>query len=167
MNKKFSRWHIRFKIKNITFFGLVSKTQTLGGITSDVGEDKHIILWDLDDCTKDEAIQALTEVQHTYRLGQIYLLSDKKNSFGAICFTKVDYMEMLRVLINTQFVDKGFIQFTAQMGKSTLRLTRKMDRNEQELICVIYSPYRKDNINHNIEMVLYDTGIVKRGVAIG
>jgi hypothetical protein len=121
----------------------------------------------MEECIKDQALNALKYVQDYYRLGQIYLLSDKAQSFGAICFTKVDYMTMLKIIINTEYVDKGFVNFTAQHGKATLRMTRKYNRPERKLECVLCSPYRRDRINHKIEMVLYDTGLVKRGVAIG
>lgn len=167
MNLKFTRLHIRFKIGNVTFFGLISATQTLKGLTSRIGEDKHIILWDLEDCTQHECLTTLKNIQLYYRLGQIYVLSDKNLSYRAICFTKVNYMTMLKILINTDFIDSGFIQYTVQHGEATLRMTKKFNRDEQDLICIIPSEYRRDKIPKNLETVIYETGLIKRGVNIG
>lgn len=64
-----------------TFFAMLSHTQVLGGFTSLVGEDRHIIMWDLEKCTQDEAIETLCKVQLDHRLGDIYIVSDSEGSY--------------------------------------------------------------------------------------
>jgi len=66
-----TRLNFLFKFRNITVFFMVSASQTLEGVTSKVGEDQHIILWDLENCTLEQAKETLAEVQYKYRLGDI------------------------------------------------------------------------------------------------
>lgn len=162
---KLNRLNIRFKLGNITIFGMIAKTQTLSGISSRVGYDKNIILWDLDNCTLKEAIKALEYVQQKYNLSDIYIFGDRDNGFNASCFTIVSYNTLLRILIDTDYIDNGFISYTAKRMKATLRMCRKENRPEMEIKHIIYSHYAP--MPKDLEIVIYDTGLVKDGITIG
>lgn len=162
---KLSRLNIRLKIGNITLFGMVAKTQTQGGITSKLAYNRHIVLWDLDHCSLKAAITELERIQRKYNLSDIYIFSDRESGFNAVSFTPVDYVTLLRILIDTRYIDEGFISYTAKRNKATLRLTLKEGRESIELKHIIYSYYQP--LPRELERVVYDTGLVKDGITIG
>ena len=110
------RINLRAKIRNYTFFCMLSKTQTLEGITSKViGEkNKHYIFWDLENCTLEQAKDTLTEVQYEFKLGDIFIISDYPKSYRAWCFSKRTFKEFLHILLHTKYVDWNFIYWTIQ-----------------------------------------------------
>lgn len=144
---------------------MIAKTQKLEGITSKVGKDEHIILWDLDNCNLSEAIESLTRTQDKYNLSDIAIFSDRENGFCAICYTVIPFMRMLRILVDTDYIDEGFIGYTAKRFKATLRTRRKDGRGKMEVKYIIKSFPARPPIK--LERILYDTGIVKEGVNIG
>lgn len=162
---KINRLNFRIVIRNITIFFMIAKTQKLEGITSKVGKDEHIILWDLDNCNLSEAIASLTEIQDKYGLSDIAIFSDRENGFCAICYTVVPFMKMLKILIDTNYIDEGFIGYTAKRYKATLRTKRKDSRGKMEVKYIIRSFPVKSPVR--LERILYDTGIVKEGLNIG
>jgi hypothetical protein len=143
---------------------MFSETQTLEGITSLQPDGKHIIMWDLEGCTLQEAIETLGEVQQKYDLSHIFIVSDAEGSYRAWCFSKVDLNTFLKILLDTDFLDWNFFYYTVKRRKATLRLSKKKNRLKQELVSVLES-YPMP-IPELPEMVIYDTGIEKRGLSI-
>lgn len=87
------RFNFRIKLGRIKVFAMLSKTQTLEGVTSKVvtePEEKHLhyIFWDLEGCSLQEAIETLAEVQYEFKLGDIFIISDCEGSYRAWCFSK-------------------------------------------------------------------------------
>jgi hypothetical protein len=162
---KLNRLNIRFKFGNVTIFFMVALTQTLKGISSKIEWNKHIILWDLDKCNITQAERALRDVQDKYNLSDIHIFSDRNDGFCAICFKQVTYIELLRIIIDTQYIDVGFISYTAKRNKATLRMLRKEGRPELKILSTLktYSIPLPDNM----EFVTYDTGLVKDGISLG
>jgi len=147
-----------------TFFVMLSETQTLEGITSLQPDGKHIIMWDLEGCTLQEAIETLRKVQQKYNLSHIFIVSDAERSYRAWCFTKVDLNTFLKILLDTDYLDWNFFYYTVKRRKATLRLSNKKNRPPQELVSVLESyPMPTPELP---EMVIYDTGIEKRGLSI-
>ena len=146
---------------------MISKTQTLKGITSKViGEtNKHYIFWDLENCTLEQAKETLIDVQYEFKLGDIFITSDCENSFRAWCFSKRTFKTFMHILLHTKYVDYNFIYWTIQRGNATLRTSNKEDRKPQELICVLKG-YEKPIIPNKFISVLYDTGHDKRGIVV-
>lgn len=159
------RFNLRIKIRNTTVFFMLSKTQTLEGITSKVvgKKDKHYIFWDLENCTKQEALKTLAEVQKEFSLGMIFLLSDCPKSFRAICFSQRTFKEFLHILLHTKYVDWNFIYWTIQRGSATIRTSKKQERKLQQIKEVI-TGYEKTYMPQTINRVIYDTGNEKRGI---
>jgi hypothetical protein len=158
------RLNIRIKILNYTLFGMIAKTQTVSGIISQLEFDKHIIMWDLDDCSLDEAKAALKYVQFKYNLSDIYIFGDKPDSHRAICFTVVSLMELLRIIIDTDYIDPGFVSYTAKRCHAAIRLSPKQGRPNQNTQTILESypaPIPKKLIKKT-----YDTGIEKKGVTL-
>jgi len=166
MNKSgLNRINIRLKIRNITIFFMVARTQTASGISSKVGNNKHIILWDLDECTLKQAEDTLRDVQQEYNLSHIYIISDKVGSYRALCFSIVDFNTLMKIIISANYVDEYFISYTARRMKATLRLTKKIDREKQDILSILYSYF--EPIPEILERVIYDTGLIKHGITIG
>ena len=108
---------------------MISHTQTLEGLTSQVGKDKHIILWDLEDCSLDEAKKTLSTVQFCHRLGDVFVVSDAENSFRGWCFSVRSWKEYLIILLETDCLDYNFFYWTVRRGSATLRLSDKAGRH--------------------------------------
>jgi hypothetical protein len=158
------RFNFRIKLGNITLFFMLSKTQTLNGITSKVGKDKHIIMWDLENCTLKQAIKALRVVQEFYKLSNIYIFSDHEKSFRAICYNIVSFRKFMQILFDTDYVDFSFIHWTITRAKATLRTGDKQGRTAQKLVKILRSytlPFPE-----KIELCQYDTGVQKSGFNI-
>jgi len=158
------RLNLRLKFGNITFFGMISKTQTLRGITSTANKKEHLhyIFWDLEDCTLNEAEQTLRKVQEEFLLSNIYITSDKDRSFRAWCFSQRKWLDYLHILLHTEYVDYGFWIWTVRRGEATLRISKKEKRDYQNLISVLEG-YGKVDLPNKILVIKYDTGIEKRG----
>jgi hypothetical protein len=158
------RFNFRIKIWNVTFFFMVSPTQTLEGVTSLQPDGKHIVLWDLENCTLEQAEETLRKVQMKYGLSHIYIASDAEGSYRAWCFSKVDYKTLLHILLDTEFLDPVFFDYTVKRKKATLRTSNKQGRLPQKLVSVLES--YSAPIPKTWEKVTYDTGLVKKGRSI-
>jgi hypothetical protein len=62
---------------------MLAKTQTLEGVTSLQSDNSHIVMWDLENCTLEEAERTLSKLQRKYRLSHIYVASDVEGSYRA------------------------------------------------------------------------------------
>jgi len=158
------RLNLRLKFGDITFFGMISKTQTLKGVTSTANRKEHLhyIFWDLEGCTLNEAEQTLKDVQKDFCLSNIYITSDLDKSYRAWCFSQRKWLEYLHILLHTQYVDYGFWIWTIRRGEATLRISKKDKRSYQNLISVLEGYYEVD-LPQKINIIMYDTGIEKRG----
>ena len=162
------RWNKRIKKKignhEFTFFLMLSETQTLEGITSLQPDGKHIIMWDLEGCSREQAEETLRKVQQKNNLSHIFIVSDAEGSYRAWCFSKVDLNTFLKILLDTDFLDWNFFYFTVKRRKATLRLSKKKNRPPQELVSVLES--YPIPIPEEVEKVIYDTGVEKRGFTV-
>ena len=134
------------------------------GITSLQSDGNHIVMWDLENCSLQQAKKTLLEVQINYGLSDIFIASDTEESFRGWCFSKVDFKTFLKILLDTKFLDWTFFWWTVKRGKATLRVSKKENRSSQEIVSVLYSYYVP--IPESVEKVVYDTGVEKRGVSI-
>jgi hypothetical protein len=159
------RFNFRIHKFNRTLFVMYSDTQTLEGVTSLLKSGKHIIMWDLEDCSLDEAKETLRNVQKKYNLADIYIVSDAERSYRAWCYSFVDFKTLLHILLDTDHLDYIFFYYTVKRRKATLRTNSKKGRVKQKIVCVLWS-YPMPIIRNNIERVDYDTGLEKRGLSI-
>jgi len=160
------RFNFRIQKFNKTLFIMYSDTQTLEGVTSLLPNGKHIVMWDLERCLKEQAEETLMKVQISHILPDIFLFSDIKRSFRGWCFSQVDFRTLLKILLDTDYVDWLFFYHTVKRRKATLRKPNcnKKDRPPQELVSVLKS--YSVPIPKKYESVIYDTGIEKRGRSI-
>jgi hypothetical protein len=158
------RLNFRLKVKDLTYFTMLARTQTLQGVTSLQPDGKHILMWDLENCTLQQAEETLRKVQYEHSLSHIYITSDAEKSFRAWCFSHVDWRTYIKILLNTEHVDWNFIHWTLVRGKATLRTSSKKDRLPQKCVSVLKSfphPFPE-----RTEEVIYDTGTQKEGINI-
>lgn len=164
------RVEVRSRFLNRVAYLLFARVQIVEGISSRLGEDyfKHRILWDLDDCTLSEALHALRKVQLSYNLGDIHILSDKDNSYGAVCNTIVDFKEYLKILIDTDLIDPLFTRYALQRHEGILRLSDKENRpiKRDEVLNIPNKTLRESDEN-GYYIVKYETGYIKKGIRTG
>jgi hypothetical protein len=143
---------------------MIAKTQTIEGVTSLLPDGNHIVMWDLEECTLNEAEETLSKIQQQYNLSHIYLVSDFERSYRAWCFSKVDLKTFLHILLDTEHLDYNFFYYTVKRRKATLRTSNKKNRHAQKLISVLRS--FPEPIPSRMRMTVYDTGLVKRGNSV-
>ena len=144
---------------------MIARTQSLEGITSLQPEGKHIVMWDLENCSLLKARTVLQDVQVKYGLSDIFIVSDCENSYRAWCYSKVDFDIFLKILVDClDILDYNFFYYTVKRRKATLRTSSKKGRAPQKVVGVLYS--FSVPINSIVEKVVYDTGLQKRGVSI-
>lgn len=156
-----NRINFRLKWRGWTFYSMLAKTQECLGITSKLGEDVHFPLWDLDDCTLEQAVATLEAVQEKYGLGEISVYSDRDDGFLAACFTRMSFNRMLRVLIDTDYLDPMHLSYTARRGAATVRVRTKPGRPPLRVVAVL--PGTQDYPGA-IRYAVYDTGVIKGGL---
>ena len=144
---------------------MFSDTQTIEGKTSLQPDGKHIVMWDLDDCTLEQAEETLRNVQKKYDLSDIFIVSDAERSYRGWCYSKVDFKTFLHILLDVDYLDYNFFYYTVKRRKATLRTNSKKNRPKQQLVNVLES-YPVQIPKKALEKVVYDTGIEKRGISI-
>lgn len=163
------RFNFRVAVGNLTFFAMLSQTQTIEGVTSLQSDGKHIIMLDCDseNCNLQQIKNKLKEIQVVYGLSDIFIVTDNDTSFRAWCLSKVDFDVYLHILVDClPILDYNFFYYTVKRKKATLRTSNKKGRPEQRLACVLKSYPCPIHYNDVVEKVVYDTGLEKRGVSI-
>jgi hypothetical protein len=162
-----ARFNFRAVIHGVTVFFMVAKTQVLEGVTSLQSDSNHIVLFDLENCTLQQAEESLSFVQEKYHLSDIYIVSDCVNSYRGWCFSKVDFVTYMKMLLDTKYLDYNFLYYTFKRRKATLRTGNKQGRPAQKVVCVLWSyPVAFPSGDFVVESVAYDTGLQKRGFSI-
>lgn len=158
------RFNCRLRTQTFTLFFMGSTHQTLRGYASKVGQDQHVIMWDLENCTLDQAKKTLLNVQKKYALGEIYITGDREDSFRAWCFQIIPFKSFLKILLDTDYVDYQFFYWTVRRGKATLRTSTKKGRDPQTIVSVLKGV--KYPVPDKMVAVKYDTGLIKRGLSL-
>jgi hypothetical protein len=161
------RANFRIKLFNITLFFMLSRTQTLEGVTSLLPNGLHTPFFDIENCSQSKAENILRILQLKYHLPDIFLISDIERSFRAWCFAQVkysDYLRMMLDLLDAGILDYNFFWWTVKQSKATLRVSNKENRPPQKIVSVLKS-YTVP-IPETVEKIVYDTGVQKRGLTV-
>jgi hypothetical protein len=148
-------------------FIMLSEIQNLEGIGSLLPNGKHLVFFDLENCTLQQVIGVLMKMQISYNLSDIFIVSDKERSFRAWCYSQVDfdvYLEILGKVKRHGILDWNFYKWTVDRGYATLRTDNKKGRPTQELVFTLktYSvPVPK-----KVRQIIYGTGVQKRGFTL-
>ena len=173
LNISKKRFNFRITTSRFTFFTMLSRSQRIEGITSQVYDKngkptgKHYPFFDLENCSPEQIKKILKKVQTRYGLGNIYLTSDNnRQSFRGWCFSIVTFETYIKILVDSlSITDYGFFYYTIKRKEATLRLSQKEGRPFQTCTDVIESffvPYPSGIMTH----VIYDTGTEKKGTTI-
>jgi hypothetical protein len=159
------RFNLRIKVGNITFFGMISSTQRLEGISSRQPDGKHFLQWDIEHVTLQRAKEVLRRIQARHHLANIYIVSDKTGSYRAWCFNRISFPTLLVIQAESlSILDYGFFAYAVRRLETTLRIDKKKGRPEQKLIGVLES--YPCPIPSFMKHIVYDTGLVKKGTSI-
>ena len=165
--KKFLKMRFNFRVKKFgwTLFIMLARTQTIEGVSSLLSDGKHIVMWDLEGCNLTEAEETLLKVQQKYGLSDIFIVSDVEGSYRAWCFSKVVFKVLLAILVDSlEIIDYIFFYYTVKRRKATLRTSSKLGRPPQKLVSLLQS--YPAPIPAELERVVYDTGLMKRGFTV-
>jgi len=166
---KLNRIELRREFLNRVLYVMLSRIQKVRGISSRYSEDynQHRILWDLDECTLDDACDSLMKVQEQYNLGNIDIISDKEGSYGGVCHSIVTFKELMHILLDTELIDPLYVRYAFQRHEAILRLSDKMNRPiHRDTVCMLYR--KSDRLWDDKEYYLssYQTGYVKEGLKL-
>jgi len=122
----------RFKIGDVRFTFTIARTAKVIGVNSQLDDGRHILMWDFDEATLDEVVEALSRVQTRYALSEVYILQTKyPDHHIAYCFTALDWQRVAEVIVSTAYVDMNFFKYGVYRGHFTLRVTAKDGRVPQ------------------------------------
>ena len=165
-----NRIEIRKRFLNRVMYIMFARVQIVSGISSRYSEDynQHRILWDLDECTLNQACDSLMKVQNWYDLGNIEIISDKNNSYGAVCNSIVSFKELLHILIDTELIDPLYVRYCVQRHEAILRLSDKENRPiHRETICKLYRKSDRLWDEKKYYTTVYETGYTRKGIRKG
>ncbi len=129
-------------------------------------DGSHIVMWDIEKCTLQQAKDVLRDVQKKHHLSNIYLTSDCEKSYRAWCHSKVSFEVLIQILADSySIVDPNFFYYTVKRKKATLRTGAKKGRPSQKVIFLLESFYLPFN-ESKVEKVIYDTGLEKQGKSL-
>jgi hypothetical protein len=156
------RFFRRFYFGNYHLSILLMKIQQVKGIANRViGEkDRYYIFWDIEGYSLAQVIEKLSNVQYKHLLADIFITSDKENSFRAWCFSKRSFNEYMTILYETEYVDPAFIKWTVIRHKSVLRTSQKLGRPKQDVVAVLKG-YEPCELPREITLEFYETGLEK------
>lgn len=119
----------RLNIGDVRFTLTMAHISKVTGVNSSLPDGKHIIMWDFDGVAFAPLVMELIAVQGRFSLPKIYVLnSGDATSWIAYCFGGRDWIDALRVVVCTDYVDPNFIRFSAYRRHFTLRVTPKQGR---------------------------------------
>ena len=122
---------------------------TLGINSGKAFDIQHGIFWDFRaGYMSNHIIEALSEIQERYWLGDIYLFkSGDWNSFRAMCATVLSYEESRDVIMQTSFIDPWFVDYMIRTGYKTIRiLPKSMDKEPINFVAKIKGNPNPDRI---------------------
>lgn len=92
------------------------------GVSSDVGDNKHILLWDFDNVDRELVIKALRMVQWSFDLPHILVVPTRADSFHAYCLEAFPWARCLAILAATAYLDPTYFKMGVVRGYFTLRV---------------------------------------------
>lgn len=121
----------------------VAKLQRRVGVCSQQykKQDKHMLLWDFDNVSLDEIINALKKVQQNYYLPSIFVIKSSLVSYHAYCFTARTFQETINILSATPTIDMAYLKLGIVRGYFTLRITPRVDEPDFKLVNTLTSGF--------------------------
>lgn len=128
------------------FYLAINKLAPVKGMNSIHPSGKHIIMWDLDDISAQEVIDALIAVQDKFRLPRIWVINTGLPRYWhAFCYKLLSWNDVVHVLASTDGLDKIYFAIGIVRGYFTLRYSKKKGRQFQPAI--ILPGYGEEDID--------------------
>jgi len=151
------KYTIRYKWWKILIYGFITTTQRCKGITSKTDrENYHYVLWDFDNTPLYNVKEQLEMICMKYNLIGAVIFSDKENSYRAFSETVVDYKTLLKIILETEYVDRMFFKWTVKRGYATIRISNKKNRPDNNIIAIVGRP-SLEYVKEKLKFVEYDT----------
>lgn len=116
----------------------LNKLETRTGICSNDFEtpDKHCLLWDFDNTSLDNIKNCLRDIQHKYRLPDIYIVESSPENYHAYSFTARPFLRTIHILSGTPFIDLTYLKLGIVRGYFTLRISKRHNKNIKFITCL-------------------------------
>lgn len=135
---------IKIRIAHWRFTFTFAPVTDIIGVNSTLPEGDHICMWDFDDTTLHEVIDALNIVKYFYGLSNIYIFSTGKLfHYIAYCFKAFAWRDSVRIVASTNHVDPNFFKYGVYREHWTLRVTPKEGR-KPKLVKILHSTIQED-----------------------
>lgn len=116
----------RGRIGHIRFSFVIRTVQNVQGITSSLGDGKHIIMWDFDKLPITAVVSYLAAAQNEFALPPIHIAqASTGDSFHAYCLCKASWLFSLHIVSGTKGIDPNYVSMAAWRQRWTLRLSDK------------------------------------------
>ncbi len=126
------RRKIRLRLGNhrLLFFRLEFWNQVIHdriGLSNQCDDGTFVPYWDFKEGSKQEWIEhSLLDVQQRFALGDIFVIQTfPKESYRAFGFDKLDFMELVSLLAETEYLDENYLKWFVYKKYNTLRITQK------------------------------------------
>lgn len=119
----------RITIGDVRITFTIARITKVIGVNSQLGDGRHILMWDFDDTNLEVVKSALRVVQTRYLLSDIHILETKEHTnYIAYCFTALSWCRIVEIIAQTDLVDWNFFKYGVYRGRFTLRVTAKGGR---------------------------------------
>jgi hypothetical protein len=151
---------VGLELKQGDFHFSISKQTPIEGINSNIkGTKKHVLFWDFDNVPLEEVIKTLCKIQRKYHLPRISVVNTGvEGYFHAYCFKAKKWGDAIKIIAETEGVDRMFFWLGIMRGYFTLRIGDKPGRSFQA-IAILPSKYIPDVHPNDLEnTIIYQTG---------
>jgi len=107
--------HIGWSIKRYVF---------TKGVTSKCEDGKHIIMLDYDQTELSKVETICKVLQDVFKLSTFYIFESSSNSYHAVCFDKVSFSDLIRIMVFAG-TDESYVIKTLQRRYAVLRIASK------------------------------------------
>lgn len=96
------------RIRRREDYGLVPRKVEIKVLSTRCHDGLHVVFWDFDLGVLEPIIAELSYIQSRYGLSNIYLLRTARG-YHAVCFAKLLWGSMMRIVAETRYVDRLFL----------------------------------------------------------
>lgn len=115
------------------------------GIRNILPTGEMIPFWDFVDnppTPLTEIRNALIEIQKEYGLSTIYIIqSYPRQSYRAVCFDRLHFLENLAIVASTAYTDENFIRSLARRRFSVMRIVSKKEKGDNDRVIECLESY--------------------------
>ena len=121
------------------------------GYTNRCSDGKFIVFLDYDDMPFEWVYDEIMWLQTDFNLGNFYLFKSSKDSYHAVCFSKLRLNELMKVIYNSS-IDENYHRIPYTIGKRllTLRASDKKNSKIKFECCLVNDSNRLESKEHKL-----------------